>query len=98
MTRLTSVRKGDQPKNWRATNPRTGGRRPEDRHFRNAGSVRKARGDQASESGDVWRSRPDGKTQVINEADNEQDEARGRDQQKMSEMPDKERTITTARA
>ena len=44
MTRLTGVRTGDQPKNWRATKPRTGGRRPEDRHFRNAGSVRGARG------------------------------------------------------
>ena len=98
------------------------GDQPENRHFRNAGSVRGARGDQASESGDLWRSRPDGKTQVINEADIEQDEVRGGGQhrrfssqhsgqgrfpgmtisdellqmiEKMSEKPDKERTITT---
>ena len=124
MTRLTGFRTGDQPKNWRATNPSTGGRRPEDRHFRNAGDVRGARGHQANDSGDLWRSRPDGRTQVIYEADNEQDEARGGGQhrrfssqhsqerfpgmtisdellqmiEKMSEKPDKERTITTARA
>ena len=77
MTRLTGVRTGGQPKNWKPTNPRTGGRRPEDRHFRNAGDVRGACGHQANESGDLWRSRPDGRTQVIYEADNEQDEARG---------------------
>ena len=60
----------------RATNPRTGGRRPEDPHFRNTGDVRGARGHQANELGDLWRSRPHGKTQVTYEADNEQDEAR----------------------
>ena len=101
----------------------TGGRCPEDHHFRNAGSVREARGHQANESGDLWRSRPDGKTQVINEADIEQDEARGGGStdgsahsgqervpgmtisdellqmiEKMSVKPDKEKTITTARA
>ena len=106
------------------TNPRTGGRRREERHFRNAGDVQGARAHQANDSGDLWRLRPDGKTQVTHEADNEQDEARGGGQhrrfssqhsqerfpgmtisdellqmiEKMSEKPDKERTITTARA
>ena len=53
------------------------GDQPEGRHLRKAGSVQGARGDQASESGDLWRSRPDGKTQLINEGDIEQDEPRG---------------------
>ena len=43
---------GDQPKNWRATIPMTGGRRPENRHdrysSRNAGDVHDGTGDQAS--------------------------------------------------
>ena len=72
----------------------------------------------------LWRSRPDGKTRLINEADIEQDEARGGGQhrrfssqhsqerfpdmtisdellqmiEKMSKKPNKEWTITTARA
>ena len=40
---------GGQPKNWRATIPRTGGRRPENRHdryaSRNAGDVHHGTGD-----------------------------------------------------
>ena len=43
---------GDQPKNWRATIPMTGGQRPENRHDRcasgNAGDVHDGTGEQAS--------------------------------------------------
>ena len=127
MTRLTVDRTGDQPKNWRATKARTSGRRPEDRHYRNAGDVHDGTGDQANELDDFLWLRPDGKTQAIYEADNKQDGARRRSQhrrfssphsdngqecfpgmtisdellqmtEKVSEKPDKERTITTARA
>ena len=44
-------------------------------------------GDQANESEDVWWLRPDGKTQVIYEADNEQDEARRRSQHRRFSSP-----------
>ena len=40
-----------------------------------------------SESDDLWWLRPDGKTQVIHEADNEQDEARRRIQHKRFSSP-----------
>ena len=39
----------------RAINPKTGGRRLEDRHNRNAGDVHDCTGDQANESEDLWR-------------------------------------------
>ena len=44
----------------------------------------RARRDQANESGDLWRLRPDGKTQLTYEAENEQVEARGGAQHRRS--------------
>ena len=80
MTRLTVDRTGDQPKNWRAINP-------EDRHYRNADvhdstETPGERGRLTMATSDLWWLRPDGKTHVIYDADNEQDEARRRFQHK----------------
>ena len=98
--RPTQELAGNQPEDWAGDVPRTV-----------TSETLVTCGEHVDTTGDLWRSRPNGRTQVIYEADSEQDEARGGGQHRrfssqrsrdellqIIEKPDQERTITTARA